>query len=110
MAQLPSRTSVMVRSSRAGRSRSTTALSRLQSCRGDLNTSHADRNVHGEWVSMHISMRKQRRAAPAGRPGALPNPRRARAQKAGGPCRFHARGCVPPSLNEAIQGPVAGVI
>ena len=34
-------------------------------------------------VSMRSSMRKQRRAA--GRPGALPNPRRDRAQKAGGP-------------------------
>ena len=33
-------------------------------------------------VSMRSSMRKQRRAA--GRPGALPNPKRARAQKAGG--------------------------
>ena len=34
-------------------------------------------------VSMHSLMRKQRRVA--GRPGALPNPRRERAQKAGGP-------------------------
>ena len=52
-------------------------------------------------VSMHSSMRKQRRAA--GRPGALPNPRRDRAQKAGGPTPGKGVRCVRPSYRMTLQ-------
>jgi hypothetical protein len=47
-------------------------------------------------VSMHSLMRKQRRVA--GRPGALPNPRRERAQKAGGPTCEKGVRCVRPTI------------